>query len=139
MRYLLDTNVVSELRKLHRAHPSVMAWASQEVSADFALSVVSVMEIEIGIRQLQRRDPTRARGLERWLDEEILGTLGRQLLSVDARSARAAARLHVPNPRPDRAALIAATALVHGLTVVTRNVRDFEPMGVPVLNPWEQS
>lgn len=139
MRYLLDTNVLSELRKLDRAHTNVRAWASDQAPVDFAISVVSVMEIEIGVRLLQRRDPSSARRLEGWFDEGIVGTFGRRILQVDVSTARAAARLHVPDPRPRSDAFIAATALVRGLTVVTRNVRDFEPMGVPVLNPWEQT
>ena len=136
MRFLLDTNILSELRKLDRAHPSVKAWAVAQIPADFAISVISIMEIEVVLRRLQRRDPSSARHLEAWRDKEVFGTLGRRILPVDLATAREAARLHVPDPRPERDALIGATALAHGLTVVTRNVRDFGRVPGLAVEDW---
>jgi hypothetical protein len=136
--YLLDTNVVSELRKVRagRADAQVAAWADGVDASDLYLSVVSLQELEIGVLLAERRDATQGAVLRRWLDEHVLPAFAGRLLVVDAAVARRSARLHVPNPRPLRDGLIAATALVHGMTVVTRNVDDFTPTGVPTLDPW---
>ncbi len=137
MTYLLDTNVVSELRKTPgRIDPNVAAWgASLEVTQQF-LSVVTLFELELGILLIERRDVDSGRVLRRWFDETVLGVFARRTFDVDGEIARTAAHFHVPDPRPDRDAFIAATAVVHGLTVATRNTADFEPMGVPVFDPW---
>ena len=134
--YLLDTNYVSEVRKRSRANPNVMAWSTAHRRSDSFLSIMTVLEIEKGILRLLRRDPDQSRILRDWLDGAILPEFAGRLLNVDLAIARRAAALHVPDPRPDSDALIAATALVHGLTVVTRNTADFAPMGVPTLDPW---
>ena len=136
--YLLDTNVVSELRKVRagRADAQVAAWADGVDASDLYLSVVSLQELEIGVLLAERRDATQGAVLRRWLDEHVLPAFAGRLLVVDAAVALRSARLHVPNPRPLRDGLIAATALVHGMTVVTRNVDDFTPAGVPTLDPW---
>jgi len=131
--YLLDTNVVSELRRRNRAHPDVLAWAESVSSADLRLSVVTALELDLGRRLLARKDPEQADRLALWIDRTLQS---QPVLPVDLAVARKAAELHVPNPRDPRDALIAATALIHRLTVVTRNVRDFEPTGVPLLDPW---
>ena len=138
MRYLLDTNVVSELRKvrLGRANPGVGRWAECVSAADLYLSVVSVQELEMGVLLLLRRDPAQGAVLRAWLDTQVLPAFAQRMLPVDLAVAQRSAALHVPDPRPVRDGLIAATALVHGMTVVTRNVADFQPCGVPVLNPW---
>ncbi len=138
MRYLLDTNVVSELRKvrLGRANPGVAQWADGVNAADLYLSVVTVQELEMGVLLLWRRDPAQGAVLRAWLDTQVLPAFAQRTLPVDLAVAQRSAALHVPNPRPVRDGLIAATALVHGMTVVTRNVADFQPCGVPVLNPW---
>lgn len=137
MRYLLDTNVLSELRKPpRRSDPVVREWIGSQTGADLALSVVTIFEIELGIQQLARRDIDQAQRLQRWLEDEVIDEFAGRTLSLDITAMRTAAALHVPDPRPDRDSLIAATALDHGLTVVTRNVKDFEPMGVPVIDPW---
>lgn len=138
MRYLLDTNVVSELRKvrLGRANPGVGRWAEGVSAADLYLSVVSVQELEMGVLLLLRRDPAQGAVLRAWLDTQVLPAFAQRMLPVDLAVAQRSAALHVPDPRPVRDGLIAATALVHGMTVVTRNVADFQPCGVPVLNPW---
>lgn len=139
--YLLDTNVVSELRKAkaRRADRRVTAWAGGVPAATLFLSVVSLEELEIGVLLAERRDPSQGGILRAWLDEHVLPAFGDRLLGIDAAVARRSAALHVPDPRPVRDALIAATALVHGLTLVTRNVADFEGTGARVLDPWAAS
>ena len=134
--FLLDTNVVSELRRPERADPQVRAWAANTPAQLYAISVVTVQELERGTLLMERRDSARGAILRRWLEEEVLKRLAARILPIDAAIARRCAHLHIPDPRPERDSLIAATALTHGLTVVTRTVGDFEPMGVELLNPW---
>jgi toxin FitB len=133
--FLLDTNVISEIRKSTRTEPAVRAWASGFSPDLFHLSIMTLMEIEIGVLRIERRDKPQGARLRHWLLQVVAQFDGR-ILDIDAAIASRCAALHVPDPRPERDALIAATALVHGLTVVTRNTADFAPMGVPVLNPW---
>lgn len=139
--YILDTNVISELRKAKKTHPNVKKWAERVPSASLYISVISVLELEIGILLLDRPDKDRRDNqqgaiLRAWMDLHVLPTFSGRILAIDTDVARRCATLHVPNPRSDRDALIAATALVHGLTVVTRNVADFERTRVGVVNPW---
>jgi predicted nucleic acid-binding protein len=115
---------------------NVRAWASGTPAELYAISVVTVLELERGILLMERRDKEQGAILRRWLEHEIVKPLAERILPVDTTIARRCANLHVPDPRPERDALIAATALTHGLTVVTRNINDFEPMGVTLLNPW---
>ena len=137
--YLLDTNVVSELRKVQagRADERVARWAGNVATADLFLSVIGVQELEIGVLLAERRDAAQGAILRAWLEDRVLPAFAGRILAVDTAVARASAGLHVPDPRPVRDALIAATALVHGMTVVTRNVADFAPTGVALVNPWE--
>ena len=134
--YILDTNVVSELRKAKKANQNVTKWAQPLPSATLYISVISLLELEIGILLMERRDKEQGAILRAWMDRHVLPTFSGRILAIDTTVAQRCATLHVPNPRSDRDALIAATAFVHGLTVVTRNVADFEGMGVGVLNPW---
>ena len=134
--FLLDTNVVSELRRPERANAHVRAWAAETPAEFHAISVVTVQELERGTLLMERRDVKQGVILRRWLEYEVLTRLAARILPIDIAVARRCATLHVPDPRPERDALIAATALVHGFTVVTHNTSDFEPMGVAVLNPW---
>jgi predicted nucleic acid-binding protein len=134
--YILDTNVISELRKGRKTHPNVKKWAEPLASGSLYISVISVLELEIGILLVNRRDKEQGAVLRAWMDGHVLRTFSSRILSIDTAVAQRCATLHVPNPRSDRDALIAATALVHGLTVATRNVADFERTGVGVLNPW---
>ena len=137
--YLLDTNVVSELRKIRqgKADPGVMRWAEGVSSSDLYLSVITVQELEIGILLAERSDPEKGKILRFWFEGKVLPTFRHRILPVDMQISRCSARLHVPNPRPVRDAFIAATGIIYGMTVVTRNVHDFEPMKVAFINPWE--
>jgi hypothetical protein len=136
--YLLDTNVISELRKAKagQADPKVVAWAERVPTPSLFLSVITLLELETGVLLIERRDPSQGAILRRWLETQVLPAFSERILAVDTAVARRCARLHVPDPRSDRDALIAATALVHDLTVVTRNIADFEPTGVRIMNPW---
>jgi len=135
---LLDTNVVSELRKVGdgRADPTLVAWLSGKDAGQFYLSVISLMELEIGVLRLERRDSGQGALLRRWLDERVNPTFAGRILPIDPSVVLRCANLHVPDPRSERDALIAATALEHAMSVVTRNVKDFAPTGVPLINPW---
>lgn len=136
--YLLDTNVLSELR-MGKPQPNrqVLEWASSVPLGAQYVSVISWMEIDIGILRLERRTPPQGQALRAWLSGvRGLFAAGRTL-AIDDAVVQRCARLHVPNPAPPHDALIAATALVHGLTLVTRNTADFVGMGVQLFNPWE--
>lgn len=137
--FLLDTNVLSELRKVGdgKADANVIAWLSSVDAATLYLSAITLMEIEVGVLRIERRDAAQGAKLRAWVAHRILPEFLDRTLPVDAAVALRCALLHVPDPRSERDALIAATALVHGMTVVTRNVADFEPTGVPLLNPWD--
>ena len=136
--FVLDTNVVSELRraKAGKADKNVTAWAARVPAGGLFLSAITILELEIGVLLVERRDPAQGAILRVLLDRYVLPAFAGRVLAVDTAVAQRCARLHVPDPRSGRDALIAATALVHGMTVVTRNVADFEPTGVPILNPW---
>jgi predicted nucleic acid-binding protein len=138
---LLDTNVLSELRKAGsgRAHPNVARWADSVDPTSMYLSVITIQEIEMGIAQLQRRDPAQAAALTRWLEGTVLPAFAGRIFSVDIEVARRSGRLHLPTPRPFHDALIAATALVHGVELATRNVKDFQNLGIRLLNPWNSA
>lgn len=136
--FVLDTNVVSELRKVAagKADRGVAAWAASTPSGSMYISAITVLELELGVLAVERRDAPPGRVLRSWLDTRVLPAFAERTLSVDTAVAVRCAGLHVPDPRAERDALIAATALVHGMAVVTRNVRDFEPLGVDVVDPW---
>ena len=137
MTFLLDTNVISELRRSDKANRDVAGWAAKVPVASFFISAISILEIELGTLLIARRDVAQGAMLRQWIDQQILPGFEGRILAVDTVVAQRCARLHVPDPRAERDALIAATAVVHGLTVVTRNAADFEPIGVAVLNPWQ--
>jgi toxin FitB len=136
--FLLDTNVLSELRKRKsgRIDPAVEAWAAKVDPARLHLSVITVMEVELGIGLLDRRDAAQAATLRFWLREHVLPAFAGRILPIDTAVALRCASLHVPDPRSERDAWIAATGLVHGLTIVTRNTADFAATGATRLNPW---
>jgi predicted nucleic acid-binding protein len=137
--FLLETNVISELRKVRsgRAHPAIAAWVRTVPGSSLFFSAIVVQELETGVLLLERKDPAQGAVMRIWLDQHVLPAFASRVLSIDTEIARRSARLHVPNPKPYRHGLIAATALVHGMTVVTRNLADFESTGVPLLNPWK--
>lgn len=145
--FLLDTNVVSELRKVRagRADPNVARWAEQVEAETLFLSAITVMELDVGVMRIERRDSAQGSVLRNWLENYVLPEFSKRVLSVDLAVARRCAHLHVPDPDPDpdpdpgpeRDTLIAATGLVHGMMVVTRNTDDFRYSGVPLLNPWK--
>lgn len=139
--FIVDTNVVSELRKARsgRADANVMAWTRSVDAARLFVSAITIMELELGVLLIERRDAVQGARLRFWLDQQVLPEFAQRTLPIDLRVAQRCARLHVPNRRGEADALIAATALVHGMTVVTRNVVDFEPTGVPLLDPWKTS
>ena len=139
MMFVLDTNVVSELRKvrLGKADANVAAWAQSVDAADLFVSAITIMELELGVLSMERKDASQGALLRTWLDHHVLPEFSGRTLPVDTAVAQRCARLHVPDKRGERDALIAATALVHGMAVVTRNTADFKPTGVALINPWE--
>jgi predicted nucleic acid-binding protein len=139
--FLLDTNVVSELRRAGtgRADSGLVAWAEQADPAALFLSVVSLYELELGVRLKQHHDPRQGQLLRQWLDQQVVPSFAGRILPVDGAVARCSAGLHGKAPQPLRDGLIAATALVHAMVVVTRHVSDFLPTGVEVLNPWSDA
>ena len=139
MRLVLDTDVVSELRKAGdgKADANVVAWVSSVDAATLYLSTVTLLELELGILRILRRDTVQGTKLRTWMDRYVLPEFSDRILPLDQAVALRCAALHVPDPRADRDATIAATALVHGMTVVTRNLVGFEPTGVRVMNPWD--
>ncbi len=141
MMYVLDTNVVSELRKvrLGKAEVNLTAWTDTVDAAELFVSAITILELELGVLSVERRDATQGALLRSWLEQHVLPEFSRRTLPVDTAVALRCARLHVPDRRGERDALIAATALVHCMTVVTRNVADFRPTGVALINPWDAS
>jgi toxin FitB len=136
--FVLDTNVVSELRKARQgtADANVLAWVQSIDAAQLYISSITVMELELGVLAIERKDSRQGQLLRTWLKTQVLTEFATRTLAIDAAVALRCARLHVPNRRSERDALIGATALVHGMTVATRNISDFEPMGVDIINPW---
>lgn len=137
--YLLDTNVVSELRRADRADRHVVAWANRTPANTLFISAMTILELEYGVLLVERRDEAQGAALRAWLDGKVTPAFADRVLAVDAAVARRCARLHVPDRRSERDALIAATASVYGFAVVTRNARDFAGAGVETLNPWKRS
>lgn len=137
MTWLLDTNVVSELRKGPRADPGVRAWVDAAEDSQLFTSVLVLGEVRRGIESIRRRDAVAAMALAQWL-ARLTETFDDRILSVDAQVADRWGSLNVPDPMPTVDGLLAATALVHGLTLVTRNVRDVARAGVKTLNPFER-
>ena len=136
--YLLDTNVVSELRKSTsgKANLNVVQWASSEDTETLFISVITVLELEMGILSMERRDQQQGLILRRWLEDQVLPSFEGRILPIDIAIARKCAELHVPDKRAERDAMIAATAVIHRMRVVTRNVADFDLAGFEVINPW---
>lgn len=137
MSFLLDTNVLSELRKSQRrSDANVRTWVARQQIHTLFVSVITIMELELGVALKERRDVEQGAALRKWLNEQVVAAFADRIIPVDLPVAQRAAALHVPDHRPERDALIAATAKTYGMTVVTRNMRDFEPTGVDAFNPW---
>lgn len=140
MLYLLDTNVLSELRKVKsgRCAQQVIDWAESVSISDTFISAISVLEIERGILLKEKSDSRQGKILRQWFEEYVLSEYQGRVLAVDRQVARHCARLHVPDKRSLNDSLIAATAFINGMTVVTRNIADFTHMDIPLLNPWAE-
>jgi predicted nucleic acid-binding protein len=136
--FVLDTNVVSELRKVRsgKADPNVSRWADSVEAAELYLSAITVEELEIGVLLVGRRDVRQGAIFRTWLDQHVLPSFSDRILPVDTAVALRSAQLHVPDPRAIRDALIAATALVHGFALVTRDIADFDTTGARLVDPW---
>ncbi len=138
--FLLDTNIISESRKLGTARldPHAARWFAQvDVETSF-VSAMTIFELERGVRQMERRDPKQGAVLRRWLDDQILTIYEKRTLPLTRAVALICSGLHIPDPKSERDAWIAATAIDAGLTLVSRNVGDFANMGVALLNPFDQ-
>jgi predicted nucleic acid-binding protein len=137
--FILDTNVVSELRKAKagKADRHVVTWAGGVPAGSLYLSAITVLELEMGVLQIERRDRAQGSVMRKWMDEQVVPAFAGRILAVDTQVALRCAHLHVPDRLSDRDALIAATALVHGMTVVTRNVADFKAAKVALVDPWQ--
>ena len=139
--YLLDTNVISELRKANtgKADSNVVAWASGIPTSQLYISVITLLELEMGVLAIERKDTAQGAMLRHWLENNVLPAFADRTLVFDTKVARCSAGLHVPDRRSERDAMIAATGKVHNMTIVTRNVKDFVDTGTTLLNPWEAS
>ena len=134
--FVLDTNVISELRRgKPRQSAEVRAWAAGQPSGRLFLSAITILELEMGVLALERRTPPQGSALRTWL-AGVREAFAGQILPFTDITATVCAALHVPNPRSERDAMIAATALEHGFTVVTRNELDFAGTGAGLVNPW---
>lgn len=137
--FILDTNVISELRKIRsgKADVQVTRWADSVNASTLFISVITVLELENGVLRIERRDAQQGLMLRSWLENQVLPEFSERILPIDTAIAQCCAGLHVPDPRAERDALIAATAFVHKMPIVTRNTIDFKGMGVKLINPWE--
>ena len=135
MKFLLDTSIISEIRKRDRAHPNIVRWVAHTPVEEIGTSVLVLAEIRRGIELKRRSDPEQAKSLDRWF-AQMRTRLGDRVLPIDEPIAEAWALLGIPNPLPLIDGLLAATAKVHGLTLVTRNVTDMARTGVSLLDPF---
>jgi toxin FitB len=135
LKFLLDTNIISEIRKRDRAHPNVVRWVARTPVAEIGTSVLVLAEIRHGIELKRRNDPEQAKSLDRWFSQ-MRTRLGDRVFPIDEPVAEAWALLGIPDPLPLIDGLLAATAKVHGLTLVTRNIADFAVVGVSLLDPF---
>lgn len=136
--FLLDTNVISELRKANsgKADINVVNWANKQSANCLYISSISILEIEMGILQKELKDTKQASILKIWMSTHVLPSFTERILPFDTSVALRCAKLHVPDPKSERDAMIAATALVHGMTLVTRNEKDFRHIKMGLINPW---
>ena len=137
--FLLDTNIISEMRKVKsgKADSNVTAWLANQNSNSLYTSVIVMMELERGILGMERKDLVQGRALRIWFEHMTAAMLQGRILPIDEPTAEICARLHIPDKSPENDAWIAATAKQHGLTLATRNIKDFEHSGVKLINPFE--
>ena len=138
MKYLLDTIVVSELRKVGdgKADLNVTTWLGAKDSRDLYISAITILELERGIHSIQRRDIEQGSRLRTWMDSRVRPEFAERIISIDEAIATRCAHLHIPDRRNEGEGIIAATAIVHGLVVVTRNIHAFQGTGVVLVDPW---
>jgi predicted nucleic acid-binding protein len=138
--FLLDTNIISESRKLGTAKvdPNAARWFAQVDVETTYVSAMTIFELERGVKHMERRDTAQGSVLRRWFDEQVMATYEPRTLPLSREVALICAGLHIPDPKSERDAWIAATAIDAGLTLVSRNVGDFANMGVGLINPFEQ-
>lgn len=136
--YLLDTNVISEIRKIPsgKANPQLTQWAQNCAADEMFVSVITLMELHKGILSMKRKDAMQGEHLQNWFQTQVLPSYQGRILPITTEIALRCGALHVPNPQPAFDSLIAATALVHNLIVVTQNIRDFDSTGVNLINPF---
>lgn len=141
MMFVLDTNVVSELRKVRygKVEANVAAWAQSVDASALFVSAITILELELYVLSTERKDAAQGGLLRAWLEQPVLPEFSGRTLPAETAVALRCVSLHVPDKRDERDAFIAATALVHGMTVVTRNVADYQSTGVPLISPWEVS
>lgn len=134
--FVLDTNVISELRRPERADMSVTVWAHSTPVQLTYISAITVLELEMGVLKAERTQPEHGKVLRAWLNDQVLPQFEGRILPVDKKVAKLCAAMHVPNKKSERDALIAATAKANGFRVATRNTADFIGTGVELVNPW---
>ncbi|OED44509.1 twitching motility protein PilT [Endozoicomonas sp. (ex Bugula neritina AB1)] len=136
--YLLDTNIVSELRKCstEKGNAGVCQWAATVNTNELYISAITLLEIEMGILMVERKEPQQGEALRAWMNQRVLPAFEDRVLALDTPIALECAKLHVPNPKSERDAMIAATAIIHKMIVVTRNIKDFEKTSAKLFNPW---
>ena len=135
--YLLDTNVISELRRPEKASAAVVAWAGSIAQDESFLSAITVYELEVGVQQKERADATQGLILRTWLTGQVLTEFAERIIELDGSAAAMAATLTVAHQFAVADAYIAASAITRRLTIVTRNVKHFAPTNAPIINPWE--
>ncbi|XXQ69159.1 type II toxin-antitoxin system VapC family toxin [Neisseriaceae bacterium B1] len=138
--YLLDTNIISEIRKIGqgKANSGVATWANQTSSSDMYMSCITLLELEKGIFGIECKDVAQGKILRTWLENQVKPAFGQRILPIDTAIALRCVQMHVPQPKSITDSLIAATALQHDLIVVTRNIADFAHMGARLLNPFTE-
>jgi len=135
MKFLIDTNIISDSRRILLS--PARTWLSAQRESDIQISVITLLELEVGVQRAERKDPLQGNRLRIWLDNNVKRNFKGAFIPVDDRIAQVAANLQIPDPLPHMDGLIAATALVHDLVLVTRNAKDFDQTGVSLFNPWE--